>query len=539
MFRRRLSTALAVLAAAAVLEGLAAIWALNVADRHIQSGRVASDIQLGFVELSASKQRLRTWVSQRQLDAGADPAQRDRLQADMRRTVERLQALTLRAKELDTGAARDDEHRQRQEALAVLGRSLEDLERTVASARPLQPGTDAQAAWIALSQLFDMSQGRDLRLLLADSIARESAAVERERTAADKTLAWMRALWLAAAVSLALGALLLAASFTRALRRPLDRLSEGAQALQRGELDHRIPADGPDEFSAVARSVNAMAAEVAQHREREAQARHRLEELVNARTAELQGALQALQQVDARRRQLFADISHELRTPTTAIRGEAEITLRGRDKPAEDYKAALARIIDTARQLGLVIDDLLTMARSDIDALALNRQPLDLMVPFTEAAVQAGATARERGITLQTAHPPEPLAVLGDGQRLRQLLGLLLDNAIRYSLPGGNVRLSARRLEAEAGAPARCEITVVDEGIGIAPDELPRVFERNFRGELARRHRADGTGLGLSIGAALARAHGGAIAIDSAPGRGTSVTLRLPLLAADGLRAAA
>jgi signal transduction histidine kinase len=118
---------------------------------------------------------------------------------------------------------------------------------------------------------------------------------------------------------------------------------------------------------------------------------------VAARTAELKGALQALRQADARRRQLFADISHELRTPTTAIRGEAEITLRGRDREAAEYRAALQRIVETSRQLGAVIDDLLAMARSDIDALALARRPIDLAEPLAEALAQAAPLAAERG----------------------------------------------------------------------------------------------------------------------------------------------
>lgn len=532
MFRKRLTIALAVLAAAAVLEGLAALWAVSVADRHVQRGRVASDIQLGFMELSADKQRLRTWLTQLQLDAGANRADRDHVEASMRVTLERLRGLTQRAVALDDGDQTRAEHAQRQDALDVLGRSFAELQRALDAARPLPPGTETRAAWTAMTKAFEVSEGRDLRSLLADSIARERAAVIRERAAADSALQWMRRMWMGAAATLALAALLLAAWFTRALRRPLDELSEGAQALQRGELAHRIPIGGADEFAAVARSVNAMAAELAVHRDREAQARHRLEELVHARTTELQNALEALQQVDARRRQLFADISHELRTPTTAIRGEAEIALRGREKHAEDYKASLQRIVDISRQLALVIDDLLTMARSDIDALSLNRRPLDLSGPLSEALAQAQALGDERRIQVIAEDiPSDGLPVLGDAQRLRQILMLLLDNAVRYSRPGASVRVRVLRTQGE-GDGAQCEVRVIDQGIGIAAHELPRVFERNFRGDEARRHRADGSGLGLSIGRALARAHGGEIAIDSAPGRGTTVTLRLPLMQA-------
>lgn len=531
MYRRRLTIALSVLAAAVVLEGVVAVWAVGVAERQVQRGRVASDIRLGFVELSAAKQRLRTWVSQRQMDAGAEDAVRDRLQADLRATLERLGRLSEAAAALDESAAGRQEHRQRREVLAVLGRSFDALEQVVRGASPLTADADAREAWAALSALFDRSQGRDLRLLIADSIARETEAVQRERLAADATLAWTRRLWLAAAATLAMAALLAAWHFTRALRRPLDALSDGALALQRGELQHRIPLAGADEFSAVARSMNTMAAELAEHRVRETAARQQLEQLVQSRTAELQGALDTLRAVDQRRRQLFADISHELRTPTTAIRGEAEVTLRGADKPVDEYQAALRRIVDTSRQLAAVIDDLLTMARSDIDALALDRAPLDLAVPLGEALEQAVALGRERGVAVEPpALPAAPLRVLGDGQRLRQLVGVLLDNAVRYSRRGGRVRTALQLLP---GMPARCELQVADEGIGIQAEELPRVFERNWRSEAARRHRADGTGLGLAIGHALARAHGGEIELRSEPGRGTTAVLRLPLLPAE------
>lgn len=528
MLRKRLSIALAVLAAAALLEGATALWALDVAERQVQRGRVASDIQFGFVELSAQKQRLRTWVAQLQSDAQPDPAQRDRLLTDMAGTLARLQGLSQQAVRLDDKSAAQPEHQQRQEALAVLVLSLGDLERTVAAARPLQGGTDARVAWQALSMLFDAPQGRDLRRLLAQSIEREHAAVLRERAAADNTLTWVRRLWSAAAGTLALAALLLAAYFASALRRPLERLSQGALALQQGRLDHRMEADGADEFAAVARSMNRMAAELSEHRDREARARNRLEEVVSARTAELQAALQALQQVDARRRQLFADISHELRTPTTAIRGEAEISLRGRDKDTADYKLTLRRIVETSAQLGLVIDDLLTMARSDIDTLVLQRQALDLSAPLAEAFEQARALAHDTGVTVLTEAAPGELPVLGDALRLRQLFTILLDNAVRYSHPGGQVTARVCR-HATPGEAPQVELLVQDQGIGMSESDQARLFERNFRGEHARRHRADGSGLGLAIAAALARAHGGDIRIDSQLGLGSTVRLRLPL----------
>ena len=279
--------------------------------------------------------------------------------------------------------------------------------------------------------------------------------------------------------------------------------------------------------------MNTMASELETHRLSETRHRRHLEQQVGERTAALTEALQALQQTEARRRQLFADISHELRTPTTAIRGEAEITLRGADRPAEDYRAALRRIVDTSRQLGGVIDDLLAMARSDIDALSLVRRPLDLARLCAEAAAQAQALAQARGVTLLAAEPPPgPPLVMADEQRLRQLLLVLLDNAIRYSQPGGRVSLRLQAQHTAAGSTARGGTTwcvdVEDQGIGIPPHELAQVFERHFRGSAARRHRSDGSGLGLPIARALALAHGGQLELHSEPGQGTRARLTLP-----------
>ncbi len=531
MFSKKLAIALGTLAIASLLQGGVAWWAIDAAADNVQRGRVASDVLAGFLELSATKQRLRTWLSQALLDAGADAQQRDRLQADMAATLTGLESLEVSAAKLDGDrAGSNPEHLRRQDALVVLRRSLEELRAAMATARALPPGANAIAAWTELTRVFNLSQGKDLRSLLADGIARERAAVARERAAADRSLGLVRGFALGATVMIALAATLLALYFARALRRPLDELSAGAEALQRGDLQHRIPDNRHDEFARFATRVNAMTDELAQHRHREAEARQRLEGLVQVRTVELQQALQTLQQVEARRRQLFADISHELRTPTTAIRGEAEIALRGREKPVDEYKASLLRIVDAATHLGIVIDDLLMMARSDIDALALSRVPLNVAEPLRDAIEQAQALGRERDVRVESPlGDTSGVPVLADAQRLRQLFTLLLDNAVRYSHPEGLVQVRTRQV-ADQEAGLLWELCIADQGIGIDADELPRLFERNFRGTRARLHRADGSGLGLPIAATLARAHGGRIDVNSQPGRGTAITLRLPIL---------
>jgi two-component system OmpR family sensor kinase len=532
MFRKRLTVALSTLACAALLQGGVSWWALQEAGGKVYRGRVASDVLAGFLDLYGTKQRLRAWLSQALLGAPVDPQLRERLQNDMAATLASLDALAVLAARLDGDSdALQAEHRQRQEDLRVLRQSLEELRTAMATVQLVAPNANPVAVWSEITRVFDVSQGRDLRSLLSQNIARERLAVARDRAAADSSLALVRGLALWAAAALALAAMLLTLYFARALRQPLEELSTGVEALQRGDLQHRIPAHRRDEFSRFAQRVNAMTTEIAHHREREVQARQQLEDLVQARTAELQDALNTLQQLEARRRQLFADVSHELRTPTTAIRGEADIALRGQEKPAAYYQSAMQRIVGAAQQLGGVIDDLLTMARSDIDALTLHRSPMDVAEPLQEAVEQAHALGREHGVQVAYIPPVEPQdwRVLGDAQRLRQLFTLLLHNAVRYSHAGGVVQVLARRLVDGSGAAA-LELHIIDQGIGITAEELGRVFERNFRSERARLHRAEGSGLGLPIAATLARAHGGQIDIDSELGRGTTTILRLPLL---------
>ncbi len=562
MFRRRLTLVLLLLAAAVVLQGVAAVFAVREAERQVVRGRVASDILQRFVDLSATKQRLRSWVTQHQIGAGGDLAERDALEQRMNRLIDELGGLTQEAANMGMAAQDAAEQVARLDALQVLGRSMQTLGEAIRQKPPLGPDTQARQAWDALTAVFEVSDGRDLRQLIAESIEREKAAMVREREAADVSLARMRALWMGTALALALGALAATFYFGRGLRRPLHALAEGAQALQQGQLQHRIDLPGRDEFADVAHSMNAMAEELESHRQREQEQRQLLEATVRERTADLHQANESLRRTDrqreqeqrqlleatvrertadlhqaneslrrtdVRRRQLLADISHELRTPTTAIRGEAEVTLRGADRPAAEYREALGRIVDTSRQLAAVIDDLLAMARTDMETLSLARKPVSIKRPLLDALGQAAALAGEHGVGLVAEERlPPRRTVFGDAQRLTQLLLLLLDNAVRYSQPGGVVRWRA------SNQGDWLVLEVKDQGIGIPPNELAQIFERHFRGEVARRHRASGSGLGLPIARALAQAHGGSLEIHSqfagpdAAGSTTAV-LRLPL----------
>ncbi|NKQ28253.1 sensor histidine kinase [Streptomyces galbus] len=231
------------------------------------------------------------------------------------------------------------------------------------------------------------------------------------------------------------------------------------------------------------------------------------------------GALHARQQSETRVRQFVADASHELRTPLASIRGYAELTRRGREQVGPDTRHALARIESEAGRMTLLVEDLLLLARLDAGRpLRFEQTDLVPLVVDTVSDARAAGPAHVWRLEL----PEEPALVSADAARLQQVLVNLLANARTHTPPGTTVTARVRR-----SGPWLC-VDVEDNGQGIAPELLPRVFERFARGDSARPRATGSTGLGLAIVQAVATAHDGAVTVDSAPGR-TGFTLRLPV----------
>lgn len=307
-----------------------------------------------------------------------------------------------------------------------------------------------------------------------------------------------------------------------AVRRPLAALREGMIAFSNDNLAHRIPVVGHDEFAELARRFNEMAADREERRTVLVRAKIELENAVSERTQALIEANENLVRLDAMRRRFLADASHELRTPLTIIRGESDVALRGADKSTEEYKSALLRVQEQARHTATLVDDLLFLARREAGEMRLQLQPVQLEDLVEHTSAEFEKIAAQSRILLQTRNDTHGVIVTADPNRLRQLLVICLDNAIRYTLPDGGITIT---LAASAG---EATIAVVDDGIGISKEDLPNVFERFYRGAQANRQYTQGAGLGLSMAKSIAEAHGGTISIESAPNRGTTVTVRLP-----------
>jgi two-component system sensor histidine kinase BaeS len=283
---------------------------------------------------------------------------------------------------------------------------------------------------------------------------------------------------------LVLGALALVAAWI-ALRRlapPATRLVDAARRIEDGDYSARVPVRGPSELRSLARAFNAMSSR--------------------------------LEADEARRRSVLADVAHELRTPITVIRAQAEGIVDGvYPADAEQMRPMLA----ATRTLEVLVDDLRTLALAEVGTLHLQREPVDLSVLVHDALAPFADTARAAGARLSAHVEPPGLVIEVDAVRLGSVLANLVANSLRHVRAGGEVRVEASRRGGGVG------IVVRDNGDGIPADLLPRVFDRFVKGA-----GSPGSGLGLAIVRDIVDAHGGRVALQSTPGAGTAVEIDLP-----------
>jgi two-component system OmpR family sensor kinase len=276
--------------------------------------------------------------------------------------------------------------------------------------------------------------------------------------------------------------------------RPVDRMVDTATAIAGGNLSLRVvDADPRTELGRLGGALNEMLGQI--------------ETAIDARTAS-----------ESRLRRFVADAAHELRTPLTSLRGYAELYRAGALADETGVTNAMGRIEAEGARMSRLVDDLLLLARMD-QHRGLELKPVDVVALANEAVSDLRAVDPERPIT--TALTGSAI-IQGDRIRLRQVLDNLLTNARIHTPAGTPIHVGVATL------PDAVEIKVADEGPGIAPEDQERIFERFWRADPARARKTGGSGLGLSIVASLTEAHGGSVSVESAPGSGTTFTVRIP-----------
>lgn len=276
----------------------------------------------------------------------------------------------------------------------------------------------------------------------------------------------------------------IAVGMVRRIALPIGELLEAVGRVTEGDYSVRVRERGSRDVRTLMRGFNAMAAR--------------------------------LQQQDAQRRNLLADITHELRTPLTVAQGNLEGLLDG-VYPRDD--AHLEMILDETHVLSRLIDDLRTLALAESGALKLQREPTDLAVLVGDVIAGFRAQAVASGVTLHIDDTTDVPLVEVDPARMREVLSNLIANALRYTPSGGTIRIGCG-----LNGAAKVELSVSDSGSGIAPDDLPHIFDRFYKTSDSR-----GSGLGLAIAKDLVEAHGGEIQAESELGRGATFRVRLPL----------
>ena len=271
--------------------------------------------------------------------------------------------------------------------------------------------------------------------------------------------------------------------------RPIQTLTETAQQIDGKHIAERVPLSGiGDELDLLSETINSMLDRIEHH----------------------------VRQV----RQFTADAAHELRTPLAALRGAAEVTLSC-DRSADDLRQVVADSIEEYDRLARIAENLLLLARADAGQNILRRERVRFDAAVADVVDLYRPLAEEAGVDLTFSQRAE-VWVEGDGGRLRQLVGNLIDNAIKYSSAGGDVVCSVHKTNGVA------ELKIIDDGPGIPPEQLPHVFDRFYRVDSARSRERGGAGLGLAICRTIANAHGGGITLENAPSKGATVIVSLP-----------
>lgn len=523
MIRSRLTLVFIALALLALLQLLFAWWATRSAADHAERSVVATKMLAEYLEISGDKQRLKVWFAQRMLTNDATAEERERLVRAMNESVAQLRALA------PNGGVDPDEERATVETVAENVRALDRAVReAVANRDDFLPGEQ----WRQVLLAFDELAGQDMRELLRDSVQRHETASLRESELLATALDRIRLVNALLATSVLLGALIAVIYFVRRLQTPFARLAGLTAALAQGDYQARSGMRGRDEFARIGRLLDTMAERLDAAQARSAELQNKLDQLVAERTRALTQAYEALLGIEARRRQFFAELSHELRTPVTVIRGEAELALRA---PAaeEETARALARIVEAASELGARVQDLLQAARGSVLDYAFSLRAGSLVDIVSSAVAQMQAVAAHRGLSLELLEPEAErtaFAAEADHERLQQALVVVLDNALRYSDPGGTVRVWL------AVEDEYVWVNVDDEGPGMSVEDLAHAFEPHYRGSAGRARDASGMGVGLAISKRIVEAHRGSIELIPRQPRGLRVGIGLPCLQTEGAR---
>lgn len=524
MFRLKLTISIAVLLSIVLLLAGTLYWGKQHMEYYTQRSELAHDTAKAYIQLSHDAYRhFKQLVDIVVLEGDAHIEQAKHSHQRLRQSFNRLRNAT-NNEIIQVGEqglpAETEELEQIDEIEKLLTEGIWAFDRILM----LQRRGAEESAQTVLGRVLKLTIDEKFKPFIDIMIAEELEQAATARRQVRKLLKDLELIVVGVVILAFILALAMVVWLLRSLSKPLNQLINGARLVAKGDLAHRIELPGRNEFTYLAKNFNEMTRELEQQRRKLLNAQAELENKVTLRTCELQKTNKKLQRIDEGRLRFFADISHELRTPMTAIRGEAEVAVRGADKTADEYRDALTRIVELAQQLGKLVEDLLFMARSETADLRFEFRQLELSSLISDLCEGAGAFAQQQQHELILELPGKSVTISGDRLRLRQVLLILIDNACRYSDAGSEITVT---LELEGGSAV---VTVCDQGIGIPVSEQLEIFERFYRGEQARDCAPSGFGLGLPLARSIVTAHQGKIKVVSMQEQGACMRITLPVI---------
>lgn len=483
-FKKFFLSALASLAALSLVFTVLMLIVIDETSLRVANGRLASD---AVTKLQAAQ----TSVASLKIGLLTESVTPDAVEKLLNEGEQHLQDVKSIHLDLVSGAAENlyTAALLRDEKLQA---SLEEVIATVGVA----PYSPAPALLTKLNEFQDE---------LATALQEERNALALKRNEADAALTTLASL-VYAAVALFLA---VCAFVSLQLRSRLDpavaALETGLAALKDGKLETRVNLPRRDEFGRLAEVFNFTAQKLSDVRDQGEKSRQLLEERVAARTADLSRAMQQMQDLASERSKLLSDLGHELRTPLTIIRGEADVALRMNNPKAELQREAFEIISSAAEQMGTLLDDLLDVSKNEDPALSIKQE---ITKPDTVAQAALSLINKDRkqfNVHLDAVDAD----IYVDPLRLQQAILVLLENAIAYSQSQSEILVRSNVED------KMWQLEITDFGVGISSDDVERIFERGYRGDVARKLRPEGLGYGLSIAHTLIERQGGTLTVRS------------------------
>ena len=367
--------------------------------------------------------------------------------------------------------------------------------------------------WERLSLVLNDEIDNGFHVLIQNALQEEQQDVQAIADSIDDAMVKQQivALFFAAATILAVVGVVV--MLNRRVTHPIHALMNGVRKFGEGQLDYRVNLTGRDELAEIGHTFDVMASRVAEKNQLLSSEKESLTKAVEDRTKRLTLMLDEVKRSDESRKRMIADVSHELRTPMTIIKGEADIALRGGEKPLEIYQHALKTVREAANHTARLVDDLLFVARNEAGEIQLKLAKVDLHQVVSEVMSTFG---HDVPVDTNLANA----CAQGDAGRIRQALLVLLENARHHG--GDEIML---KLESASDG---FRIIVEDSGSGMTEQEKSQAFERFYRGSNAAERYRDGAGLGLPVALSIAQAHGGTITLEDRAGGGLIAALHLP-----------